>query len=267
MLSEHGDEAKVLAGGQSLVPMLALRLARFGHLVDLNRVEELTGVSRVNGSLRIGAMTRHRTVEASDQISADVPLLSRATGHVGHFQIRNRGTIGGAVSHADPAAEQPAVCLALDAMMEVASAGGSRDVAAADFFEGTWSTSLAPDEVLTAIRFPVWERRCGFAVEELARRHGDFALVGVTCGVGTDEAGAVRRAALGLFGVGTTPVRASRAEAALIAGASARETAAAAVEEIDPTDDLHASAVYRRKVTGVLVRRAVDKAIEEASRG
>jgi aerobic carbon-monoxide dehydrogenase medium subunit len=264
LLRQYGDDAKVLAGGQSLVPMLALRLARFDHLVDINRVDELAGISRTNGSLRIGATTRHRAIEQSAEVASAVPLLARATARVGHFQIRNRGTLGGAVAHADPAAEQPAVCVALDAVMELATAGGRRSVAADQFFEGTWATAVAPDELLVGIRFPVWEGRCGFAVEEVARRHGDFALVGVTCGVLAGSGGGVSRAAISLFGVGPTPVRASGAEAALVEGAGLDDVAAALTGEMEPTDDLHASATYRRRVAGVLVRRAVARAMEEA---
>jgi aerobic carbon-monoxide dehydrogenase medium subunit len=266
LLAEYGDEGKVLAGGQSLVPMLALRLTRFEHLVDLNGVAGLSGVSRSNGALRVGAMTRHRTLERSEEVDRDVPLLARATRHVGHFQIRNRGTLGGAVAHADPAAEQPAVCLALDAVMEVASTGGVRDVPATSFFEGTFATAVAPDEVLVALRFPVWEGRCGFAVQEVARRHGDFALVGVACGVGVGDGGGVDRAALALFGVGPEPARASAAEAALMAGAGLDEVARIATAGISPSDDLHASGAYRRQVAGVLVRRALTVAMEEAHR-
>ncbi len=269
LLAEYGDDAKVLAGGQSLVPMLALRLTRFDHLVDVNRVEGLAGISRLDGWLRVGATTRHRVLERDPQVHEAVPLLARATPHVGHFQIRNRGTLGGAVAHADPAAEHPAVALALDAVMEVSSVRGAREVAARDFFEGTWATVLSPDEVLTGVRFPIRAERSGFAVEEVARRHGDFALVGVVCAV-TAGAGAgdrLDRAALALFGVGGTPVRATTAERALLEGASLEEVGMAAANEIDPVDDLHASARYRRKVAGVLVQRALGRAIEEARRG
>jgi aerobic carbon-monoxide dehydrogenase medium subunit len=264
LLSSYGDEAKALAGGQSLVPMLALRLARFDHLVDLNRIPELSGVSCSNGSLRVGAMTRHRTVEYSDDVATAVPLLARATTQVGHFQIRNRGTVGGAVAHADPAAEQPAVCLALDAVMEVASSRGRRDVDAASFFQGTWATAVGPDELLVALRFPIWSGRCGFAVEEVARRHGDFALAGVVCGVAVDANGAVERAAVALFGVGGTPVRASGAEGALLAGSPPDEVVQAAREGLHPPEDLHATSSYRSRVAGVLVGRAVATALEEA---
>jgi aerobic carbon-monoxide dehydrogenase medium subunit len=265
LLSEHGDEAKVLAGGQSLVPMLALRLTRFEHLVDVNRVASLSGIERRDGELRIGATTRHRTVERDAEAAATAPLLARATAKVGHFQIRNRGTLGGAIAHADPAAEQPAVACALDAVMEVSSTSGTRDVAARDFFLGTWTTALEPEELLAAVRVPVWSGRCGFAVEEVARRSGDFALVGAVCGLALGDSG-VERAAIALFGVGDTPVRASDAEAALVQGAGPDEAGALAAGAIDPTDDLHATAAYRRSVAAVMVRRAVERAQEEAAR-
>jgi aerobic carbon-monoxide dehydrogenase medium subunit len=263
LLAEHGDEAKVLAGGQSLVPMLALRLARFEHLVDVNRVDGLSDITRSNGSLRIGATARHAAVERERDVADAVPLLSRATAKVGHFQIRNRGTLGGAIVHADPAAEQPAVALGLDAVMEVRSTSGTRELPASEFFEGTWTTSLHDDELLTAVRFPVWEGRCGFAVEEIARRSGDFALVGVVCGVGLGASG-IDRAAIALFGVGGTPIRATTAEQALREGAADDEVAAAVMNDIDPIDDLHASADYRRKVAGVITGRALTRAREEA---
>jgi aerobic carbon-monoxide dehydrogenase medium subunit len=265
LLAEHGDEVKVLAGGQSLVPMLALRLTRFEHLVDVNRVPALAGVESRNGHVRVGATTRHRTVELSPDVTRSVPLLARATANVGHFQIRNRGTLGGALAHADPAAEQPAVALALDAVMEIAAQGSAREVTAAEFFQGTWTTALEPEELLTAVRFPVWSGRCGFAVEEVARRAGDFALVGAVCGVALGDNG-VERAAIALFGVGDTPVRATASEAVLVQGGDAAEAAARAVEVIDPIDDLHASAAYRRTVAGVVVRRAIERAKEEAAR-
>ena len=215
LLDEFGDDAKVLAGGQSLVPMLALRLTRFDHLVDVNRVAALRTVDRSESSIRIGATTRHRELEREPEIVSAVPLLARATHEVGHFQIRNRGTLGGAIAHADPAAEQPAVALALDAVMEISSKRGDREVNAADFFEGTWATAIDAGDLLTAIKFPVWNGRCGFAIEEVSRRHGDFALVGVVCGGGDGPEGdTIDRAAVGVVRsrkyAGTGPRRRSR---------------------------------------------------------
>ena len=215
LLAEHGDDAKVLAGGQSLVPMLNMRLTRFEHIIDLNRVAELRGIQRANGTLTIKAMTRQAEAERDTTVSA-VPLLSQAIPQIGHFQIRNRGTIGGSIAHADPASELPAVSLALDAELEVGGSNGSRRVPSSEFFVGTWTTSIADDEVLTAVHFPVWEGRCGFVVDEITRRSGDFALTGVVCGVEVDDAGAVSRSAIAFFGMAPTPVRAtssrSRAE-------------------------------------------------------
>ena len=178
LLAELGDGAKVLAGGQSLIPMLALRLAVFEHLVDIGRIAELKGIERRDGALWIGAGTTQATVEASAEVASAVPLLARATPLIGHFQIRSRGTLGGSIAHADPAAEYPAVALALDASMEVVSPKGRRTIAARDFFDGLWSTSMEPDELLVGVSFPIWSGRSGFAVEEFARRHGDFAIAG-----------------------------------------------------------------------------------------
>ena len=269
LLGELGDGAKVLAGGQSLIPMLALRLAFFDHLVDLGRIPDLQRVERVDGSLRVGAAVRQSAVEHSAEVAAAVPLLARATPLIGHFQIRNRGTVGGSIAHADPAAEYPAVALTLDAVMEVASPRGSRDVPAADFFTGTWTTDLADDEVLAGVRFPTWEGRCGFAVEELARRHGDFAIAGATVAVELGADDTIRRCAIGLFGLGPVPERGTAAEQSLV-GASAGDVepkalGKQAVADLSSIpDDAHGPAEYRRHVGGVMVARAWQRAVEEA---
>ena len=270
LLGELGEGAKVLAGGQSLVPMLALRLAVFDHLVDLGRVDELRGIERRNGDLWIGAGTTQTTIESSAAIAEAVPLLSRATPLIGHFQIRNRGTIGGSVAHADPAAEYPAVALALDAELEAVSPRGRRTIPAAGFFSGLWTTELAEDEILTGVRFPVWEGRCGHAVEELARRHGDFAIAGAVVSVQLDG-DRVQRSAIGLLGLGSTPERASAAEASVtgstlgdVIAAEVGEAAMSTLESIP--SDLHGSDTYRRRVGAVMVARAWTRAIEEASR-
>ncbi len=258
LLAEHADEAKVLAGGQSLVPMLALRLTRFEHLVDVNRVASLQRVARENGTLVVGAGTRQRVMERDRAVAEAVPLLARATPLIGHFQIRNRGTVGGSLSHADPASEYPAVALALDAEMEIASARETRRVPAVDFFTGTWTTTIADDEMLVAARFPVWDAPSGFAIEEVARRHGDFALAGAVCAVGSGEKGA-----LAFFGVGSTPFRVAEADAALRAGAPASEVADAAARALDPPDDVHASGTTRRRIARRLAERVVTRAREE----
>jgi carbon-monoxide dehydrogenase medium subunit len=268
LLAEHGDEIKPLAGGQSLVPMLALRLTRFEHLVDLNRVDELEGIRRDNGTLTVGATTRQATIERSELAQA-VPLLARAAPLIGHFQIRNRGTVGGSLAHADPAAELPAVALALDAQMEIATGAGRHTVPAADFFVGTWTTSLEPNELLTAVQFPVWDGRCGFVVDEVARRAGDFALAGVTTALQLDPGGTIQRAAIALFGMASTPVRAPAAETALIGSqpdpAALREAAQLAVRDLDPPEDVHASSTYRRSVGAHLVERSLTRALDEAN--
>jgi carbon-monoxide dehydrogenase medium subunit len=267
LLAEHGDEAKPLAGGQSLVPMLALRLTRFEHLVDLNRVDELSRIELSNGSLVVGAMTRQAALERSDEAGA-VPLLALAAPLIGHFQIRNRGTVGGSIAHADPAGELPAVALALDAVLEVSSAGGTRDVAAIDFFVGTWTTSLEDQDLLCAIRFPVWDGRCGFAVDEVARRHGDFALTGVVCGVTLGADDTVQRAAIAMLGMCATPVRATAAEAALVGSTPSTDDLAeigqVAVRDLEPPTDIHASTAYRTKVGAHVVARGLTSALERA---
>jgi carbon-monoxide dehydrogenase medium subunit len=267
VLAAHGDEAKPLAGGQSLVPMLSLRLTRFEHLVDVNRVAELARVERRDGTLFVGATTRQATLERPGP-AGDVPLLGLAAPRIGHFQIRNRGTVGGSIAHADPAAELPAVALALDADLEVAGASGGRRIPAREFFVGNWTTVLEPDELLAAIHFPVWSSGAGFAVDEVARRHGDFALTGVVCGVEVDSASVVTRATIAWFGMGSTPLRASAAETALIGSTPGpddrTEIAQLAVRDLDPPDDVHASGEYRRRVGAHIVNRAVTRALQEA---
>jgi carbon-monoxide dehydrogenase medium subunit len=272
LLAELGDGAKVLAGAQSLIPMLALRLAVFDHLVDLGRVEGLSGIERRNGHLWIGAGTTQATIERSAEVTEAVPLLARATPYIGHFQIRNRGTIGGSVAHADAAGEYPAVALTLDAEIEALGPNGSRTVPAGEFFTGLWSTALAEDEVLTGIRFPVWTGRCGFAVEELARRHGDFAIAGATVAVELGDGDTVSRCAIGLLGMASTAQRGSAAEAAVtgvaVGDVSPEEVGQAAVSELSNVpSDLHGSADFRTKVGSVMVTRAWQRAIEEARRG
>jgi carbon-monoxide dehydrogenase medium subunit len=266
LLDAHGDLAKPIAGGQSLVPMMSLRLASFEHLIDLNGVSELNQVSVNGDSLRIGAMVRQSTAEHDPQIVKSAPLVAKAIPHIGHFQIRNRGTVGGSIAHADPSSELPAVALALDATIEAVGPNGSREIAAKDFFVSTWETSLIDGEILTGIRFPIWSGKCGFVVEEVARRHGDFALVGVAAAVQVDGS-KVTKAAIALFGVGGTPVRASEAEQALIAGGTSADLDAVgnlAAMNLAPSDDVHASGEYRKAVAATIVARAIAKALKEA---
>jgi carbon-monoxide dehydrogenase medium subunit len=250
-LAEHGDEAKVLAGGQSLIPLLSLRLARPTALVDLNGVDELQHVS-VNGSVQIGAMTRHRHVERSAEIAAAVPLLAAVVPYIGHAAIRTRGTIGGSLAHADPAAELPAVAVALDATFTARSRSGTRTIDASDFFDGYFTTTLAPDEVLTAVTFPAAVPGTKVSVQEMARRHGDFAMVAVVAQRAPD--GDTR---LALVNVADKPYRATEAEAAARAGADADEIADLATRDLEPASDLHATSEYRTHVARVLVRRAL----------
>ena len=269
LLSELGDGAQILAGGQSLVPLLALRLAVFDHLVDLRRVDALRGVERRNGSVWIGAGTTQAAIESSTEVTTTLPLLARVTPLIGHFQIRNRGTIGGSLAHADAAAEYPAVAVALDAEVETQSTRGHRTIPAREFFTGMWSSELADDEILTGVTFPVWSGRCGYAVEELARRHGDFAIAGATVAVELDREGRVSRCGIGLLGLGSTPERATAAEAAMtgakIDDVDATEVGELAVSTLDSVpSDLHGSADYRIRVGALMVTHAWQRAVEEA---
>ncbi|MGD1255304.1 FAD binding domain-containing protein [Mycobacterium seoulense] len=272
LLAELGDDAKILAGGQSLVPMLAMRLAYFDHLIDISGLAELQGIERRGSELWIGAGTTEATVGADDRVRQAVPLLTRATPFVGHFQIRNRGTLGGSIAHADAAGEYPAVALTLDAVMEVQSPRGRREIAAADFFAGVWETTMDSDEVLTGVRFPVWTGRCGFAVEEFSRRHGDFAIAGALVAVQLDDRDRVARCAIGLLGMGSTVRRATAAEVAAVG----RPVAELAPEEIgeaamsgldDVPNDLQGSAEYRLKVGATMATRAWTRATAEAATG
>lgn len=273
MLAEFGDDAKVLAGGQSLVPMLAMRLTHFNALIDISRLDELCGIDLDDGAVRVGATTSHALVGMDDEVADSVPLLTMVTPHIGHFQIRTRGTLGGAIAHADPAAEYAAVALALDADMEAHSARGPRTIPAAEFFTGLWETSLASDEILTAVRFPVWEARSGFAVHEFARRHGDFAIAGAVAAIQVDADDRVSRCGVGLLGLGSTPLRGTVAEDALVGrtvsdldGDAALEVARATMAAIqDIPADLQGSSAYRARVGATMLARTLCEAAAEAS--
>jgi aerobic carbon-monoxide dehydrogenase medium subunit len=272
LLTALGDGAKVLAGGQSLIPMLALRLAVFDHLVDIGRIEELRGIERRDGELWIGAGTTDSDVEHSAEVAGAVPLLAEATPLVGHFQIRNRGTIGGSIAHADPAGEYPAVALTLDATMHVLSSRGARAITAREFFDGVWTTTMDDDELLVGMAFPVWNGRTGFSVTEMARRQGDFAIAGATVGVELDGDDRIARCAIGMLGMSSKPERAWRAEAEVngrrVDEIDAAELGLLAVEDLESIpDDLHGSEKYRRQVGGVMVARAWTSATEEARHG
>ncbi len=267
-LAEAGEDAKVMAGGQSLIPLLSLRLARPTVVIDLNGVAELSGIEAFDGALRIGATTRHRVAERSADVASAVPLVAEAMPLIGHVAIRSRGTVGGSIAHADPAAELPAVALALDAQMTLRSRDrGERTVAAADFFEGFFTTAAEADEILTSVSFPVIGAGTGHALEEVARRHGDYAMVGVAASV-TVSGGAITDARLALMSVDEKPVRAGSAEAMLRGSAPSAELFAEAAEmatrDLEPSADLHATAAYRRKVGSVCVRRALERAAKMA---
>jgi carbon-monoxide dehydrogenase medium subunit len=252
--------------------MLEMRLAYFDHLIDISRLAELRGIERRGDELWIGAGTTEATVGADDQVRQAVPLLTRATPFVGHFQIRNRGTLGGSIAHADAAGEYPAVALALDAVMEVLSPRGRREIAAADFFAGLWETTMDSDEVLTGVRFPVRNGRSGFSVHEFARRHGDFAIAGALVAVQLDDADRVSQCGIGLLGLGSTVRRATAAEAAIVGKPVgelvAQEIGRAAMADVDdvPTD-LQGSASYRTQVGATVVERAWNQAVNEALAG
>lgn len=269
LLQLYGDEGKVLAGGQSLVPMMALRLARFDHLIDINRVEALKGIERRNGELWVGAGTRQCEIESDETVADQLPLLLDATRLIGHFQIRNRGTVGGSLAHADPAAEYSAVALVADATLEVAGPKGTRAIAASDFFLHAWTTALEPNELLLGMRFPLAGGGGGHAIGEVARRHGDFALVGAAATVAVDEEHRVDRAAIALFGVGERPVRLSELEQRL-AGASGAELDSDELRALvraglNPTEDVQASAAYRKQVAGPLVESVIREALARAA--
>jgi carbon-monoxide dehydrogenase medium subunit len=262
-LAEHGDEAKPLAGGQSLIPAMNFRLAQPSVLVDLELVEELRGMHDENGALRVGAMVRQCDAERSPLVTGTCPLLRDALPWIGHLQNRSRGTIGGSIVHADPAAELPAVAVALDANVDVVGARGARTLRATDFFDGPFSTALAPDEIVSGLRFPVVEHSAA-ACLELAPRRGDFAVVGVAAFVRfAPGATRVEDAGIAAFGVAATPVRLALAEASL-RGADltvqvAEAAGAASAEDVArPTADIHATGDYRRRALAELVRRALD---------
>ena len=270
LLAKYGDECKVLAGGQSLVPLMNFRLARPGRLIDINGVESLGRIRVENGRLQLGAMVRHAAVEHSNDIAARWPLLHDAIGWVGHSQIRNRGTVGGSVAHADPAAELPCAFAALDARFHVLSKRGPRVLRWDQLFVSEFTTSLAPDELLTAIEVPPQDPSTGTAFVEFARRHGDFALGGaaVTLTLGSD--GRCAGATIALLSAGSRPVRAEAAERSLLGnrvdGDSIKQASSASVEGLHPTSDLHGSSEYRVKLLRVMTERALTRAAQRATR-
>jgi CO/xanthine dehydrogenase FAD-binding subunit len=270
LLAEHGDEAKVLAGGQSLVPLLNFRLARPERLIDINEVPGLDRLE-VNGTLRIGSLTRQAAIEGSEEVRDRVPLLHEAIRYVAHPQIRNRGTVGGSVAHADPSAELPAAFAALDAVFRLRSAAAARTVTSDEMFVTHLTTALRPDELLTEIEVDLPAPGTGSAFVEFARRHGDFALAGAAVLVGTGADGSCRHVAIALLAAGPVPVRAVAAEQALIGQrldeVTAREAAATAVNGLRPLSDIHGGSGYRRRVLEALVRRGLLLAASRADGG
>jgi carbon-monoxide dehydrogenase medium subunit len=267
LLAEHLDEASVLAGGQSLIPLLALRLARPAVLIDINGVDELSGVSATDGWVSIGAMTREYAAEESKTVADTVPLLAAALPLIGHDAIRSRGTIGGSLAHADPAAELPAVARALDAEFVVRGPSGERVIPATGWFEGYLTTSRRPDELLLEVRFPAARRGTGVSFQEVARRHGDFAIVGLATSL-VMSGDVISEARLAFAGLSDVPVRAAAAED-LLAGERPsaelfEEAARLATGDADPPADLHGSSEYRKAVAGALVRRGLRAAADNA---
>jgi carbon-monoxide dehydrogenase medium subunit len=264
LLAARPGEAMPISGGQSLMPLLALRLARPALLVDLRRLPGLDRISIGTDGVRLGARVRWRDIEDDPRLGAAHPLLRAAVAHVAHYQIRNRGTVGGSLAHADPAAELPGIAVACDGEITAVGPAGARTVAASDFFLGPLTTSLAAGEIVTELLLPAWPpgRRWGF--EELARRRGDFALAGVVAFYDEGEGGRVRGAHIGVIGAGARPHRLTAAEAALDGRPLDESTLAAATRaaaaEIDPPDDHHASAAYRRALVATLLERALRRA-------
>ncbi|WP_214366369.1 FAD binding domain-containing protein [Pseudonocardia sp. H11422] len=271
LLAAEGEEPKVLAGGQSLVPLMNFRLARPSLLVDINGLAELSYIRREGSRLRIGALTRHAVLEESPLVERHWPLLTEAVRLVGHPQIRNAGTIGGSLAHADPTAELPVALAALDAGFVVRSRSGARELHWSEFFVGQLQTSLQPDELLVETVVPALPAGTGCRFDEFTRRHGDFALGGCAVTVSLDPDGACTRAAIALLGAAPTPIRAARAEAELVGrpvtAESAARSAAQAVQDLDPTSDLHASGEYRRDLIESLVARSLLTARDRAREG
>jgi carbon-monoxide dehydrogenase medium subunit len=263
LLASH-DDAKAIAGGQSLVPMLAFRLAQPSLLVDLRKLADLRGIRISDAGVTLGAMVRWRDIEDDERLETAHPLLKAAIAHVAHYQIRNRGTVGGSIAHADPAAEMPGIAVACDAEIAVVGKSGARVIQAADFFQGALMTALATDEIIIEIRLPAWPagRRWGF--QEFARRRGDFAMAAAAVFYDQNERGKARNAHVGVIGVGDRPLRLAAVEDVLngqtIDEATIAKADAATSAAVDPQDDIHASAAYRRSLVGTMVERALKSA-------
>lgn len=267
LLQEHGDEAKILAGGHSLLPMMKLRLATPGVLIDIGRIGALAGV-HVNGGVRIGALTTYTAVMDDGALATACPLLPEVAAQVGDMQVRNRGTIGGSVAHADPAADMPAAMLALDATFTVQGPNGERTIAASDFFQGLFTTDLQPDEVLTGLSVPTTAGRTGMAYEKFRNPASGYAIVGVAAVVTLDDGGQLGDVRVAITGAGAQPIRASAVEGALRGQAAdeaaIRSASEQAAEGLDLMGDIHASEEYRAHLTRVYTRRALMRAVQRA---
>jgi len=267
LMSRFGDQARPLAGGQSLVPLMNFRLLRPAHIVDLNSVNELSYLQVENGKLRIGATTRQRQLERSLEVAQRWPLLRDATAFIGHIQIRNRGTVGGSLAHAFPSAELPVAMVTLDASMLIRAQTGQRSVRAEGFFLSYMTTALEPDELLTEIQLPALPANSGWSYQQVSRRHGDFALAGAASVVALDGNGNIAHARLTL--TGTTPIRAAEAEQSLLGEkpteALFKNAAVHATENLEQDSDIHAGAEYRRSACQALARRALSQAADRAA--
>ncbi|MXP23412.1 xanthine dehydrogenase family protein subunit M [Gordonia sp. HNM0687] len=269
LLAEHGDEAKLLAGGQSLVPLMSLRLSQPEHLIDINGVAELSSVNCTDGRVAIGSITRQRQVETSHEVARVAPVLPAALRHIGHATIRNRGTVGGSIAHADPSSELPAMLLATDGAVIARSSSGSRTIPAADLFENFLTTTIEPTELITTVVVPCSPAKTGWSVREFSRRSGDFAIVGAVAGISLDQAHTtVTHASISLFGVGSKPVRAAVAEKEILGQTASPslwdDAAAAAASEIDPPSDVHGSAAYRRQLMKTVLRQCLTEAYDRS---
>ena len=264
LLASHDGDAKAIAGGQSLVPMLAFRLAQPTLLVDLRKLADLRGIRISDQGVTLGAMVRWRDIEDDERLATAHPLLKAAISHVAHYQIRNRGTVGGSIAHADPAAEMPGIAMTCDAEIAVVGKSGAHVIQAADFFQGALTTALTTDEIILEVRLPAWPagRRWGF--QEFARRRGDFAMAAAAVFYDQDERGKARNAHVGVIGVGDRPLRLTAVEDLLngesIDEATIAKADAATSAAVEPQDDIHASAAYRRSLVGTMVERALKSA-------
>jgi carbon-monoxide dehydrogenase medium subunit len=266
LLAEHGDDAKILAGGQSLIPLMGLRMGRPEHVVDIGAIPGLANITvDDDGSITFGALVRHEQANTSSDVARHAPLIAAAMPYVAHRAIRTRGTLLGNMAHADPAAELPAVALATDATFIARSVDGTREIPAAGFFQGYLDTALRADEMLVEATFPGWSDTSTGSVVEVARRHGDYALVGLACRLDIDADNTITDAALSFFGASSTAVRATGAESGLVGRAANADTFAAAAQavsaELEPPADIHGSTAYRKHLAGTLTRRGLAAAM------